>query len=89
MLYKNFRYIFPLLILCYCQTTFAQEKPKKADDKQVYQDIERYSKKNKFTKFMHHLLFEPITEQKVKQNTFQYPDIPACRQLSLAFLGQK
>ena len=61
---KKFKYLFYFLILIYGQTSFAQVNQKKEDTAKVYRAIETYSKKRKFTKFIHRLIFEPITEKK-------------------------
>lgn len=61
---KNIKYLFYFLILVYCQTSFAQVSPKKEDTAKVYRAIEKYSKKRKFTKYIHRLFFEPITEKR-------------------------
>jgi hypothetical protein len=45
-------------ILC-LNVGFSQEKPIEQDTTQVYKKIETYSKKRKFTTFLHKLIFEP------------------------------
>ena len=57
----NINYILFLLLICFCTTTFGQEKPVIADSTKMYKDIEKYSKKRKFTKFLHKLIFEPTS----------------------------
>lgn len=52
-----------LLLICCCQPVLAQEKNKNQkpkDSARVYEKIQEYSKKRKFTKFLHGLIFEPI-----------------------------
>jgi hypothetical protein len=39
---------------------FSQEKPIKQDSTKMYEKIEKYSKKRKFTKMFHRLIFEPV-----------------------------
>ena len=64
---KRFKYAICFLILSYYQASFAQVTPIKEDTAKVYRAIEKYSKKRKFTKFIHNLIFEPIAKQKVKK----------------------
>jgi hypothetical protein len=55
----NFKfYLFLATILC-LNIGFSQEKPIIQDTTQVYKKIEDYSKKSKFTTFLHKLIFEP------------------------------
>ena len=65
-----------LLILCSFQVAEAQQKKteKKAekDSLKMYRNIENYSQKRGFTRFLHRLIFEPVvSKKKVKKNTFQ------------------
>ncbi|MBP6758900.1 MAG: hypothetical protein KA133_06570 [Flavobacterium sp.] len=46
---------------------FSQENAPKKDSSEVYRDIQTYSKKHKFTKFLHKLVFKPINSKKKKQ----------------------
>lgn len=62
---------FLLVFIFCCQFVLAQENPIANDTVKVYRDIERYSKKSRFTKFIHRLIFEPVAQQKVKKNTYQ------------------
>lgn len=48
-----------------------QVVPKKEDSTKVYRDIEKYSKKKKFTKFLHKLIFEPVAKQAVSKHAYQ------------------
>lgn len=66
----NSRSILLFLILCSYQITLAQDNPKAKDTAKMYRDIEKYSKKGKFTKFLHKLVFEPGVNQKLKLNSF-------------------
>ncbi|RZJ29933.1 MAG: hypothetical protein EOO48_06270 [Flavobacterium sp.] len=57
------RCLLLLLLICCLQPAFAQEKnttAKQKDSARVYKKIQEYSKKRKFTKFLHGLIFEPI-----------------------------
>ncbi|WP_281299219.1 hypothetical protein [Flavobacterium limnophilum] len=56
-----------LLALFGFQTGFSQENVPKKDSSEVYRNIQAYSKKNKFTKFVHKLVFKPINSKKKKQ----------------------
>lgn len=69
---RNWHSFFLLiLLLCTCNYALAQENKKKEDSIKVYRAIEKYSKKRKFTVFLHKLFFQPITPKKVKKNSFQ------------------
>ena len=62
---KNIFFIFLFLSF---QFSFSQENGIKKDSSEVYKDIQTYSKKNKFTKFIHKLVFRPINpKQKLKK----------------------
>ncbi|MGX7668904.1 hypothetical protein [Flavobacterium pedocola] len=54
------------MILFSYQFTLAQDNPKAKDSSKVYRDIEKYSKKRKFTKFLYKLIFEPVAKQEIK-----------------------
>lgn len=56
-----------LLILLGFQVVFSQENTPKKDSSEVYRNIQAYSKKNKFTKLVHKLVFKPINPKKKKQ----------------------
>ena len=84
---RTLKLLFFLLIICSCQCAFAQEQnpakklePKPAkevvdqnkDTLKMYRNIENYSRKRGFTRFLHKLVFRPVTKkQKIKKNTFQ------------------
>lgn len=67
----NSKSLFCVLIIFSYQFSFAQENVKKKDSLKVYRDIEKFSKKSKFTQFMHKLIFQPVAKQKVKKRSFQ------------------
>ncbi|MBG6111559.1 hypothetical protein H4V97_000666 [Flavobacterium sp. CG_23.5] len=74
-MYKIKKLILLLLMLCYSQVSFSQiDKPKK-DSTQVYKSIQTYSKKNKFTRFVHKLVFRPVNikveKKKVVKKKYQ------------------
>ncbi|WP_225875116.1 BamA/TamA family outer membrane protein [Flavobacterium bernardetii] len=55
------------MILFSYQLSFAQKTEIKKDSSKGYRDIEKYSKKRKFTKFIHKLIFNPVTKENVKK----------------------
>jgi len=64
MWYKNIFILFCLLTFV-CESTFSQQATVKADTTHLYQKIENYSKRSKFTRFIYGLIFEPqIKNQK-------------------------
>ena len=64
-----FKWILILIFFAGCTigNSFAQEKPAKPDSTQIYQNIESFSVKRKFTKFMYHLFFKPVSESLKKE----------------------
>jgi hypothetical protein len=52
--------ILLFFILCCCQISFSQVDKAKKDSTAVYNNIQSYSKKNKFTKTLHKLIFRPV-----------------------------
>ena len=48
---------------------FAQQKPVKKDSTHIYSDIESYSKRSKFTRFVYSLIFKPVTPGPTKKKT--------------------
>jgi hypothetical protein len=65
------KWILVFLTICCCQLSHAQVIPVKKDSSKVYRNIETYSKKRKFTQFIHKLIFEPVTKQKFRKSSFQ------------------
>jgi len=59
-----------LLIFAYSLSN-AQEKDIQKDTAKVYRNIENYSKKRKFTHYIHKLIFEPVAKQKIRKSSFQ------------------
>ncbi|MBK5192803.1 MAG: hypothetical protein JJE07_06245, partial [Flavobacteriaceae bacterium] len=55
----NFKFYFFLATILCLNIGFSQEKPIEQDTTQVYEKIEAYSKKSKFTSMLHKLIFEP------------------------------
>ena len=70
-MFHTSNYSFFLVLICCCQFSLAQENPAVKDTAKMYRNIENYSKKSKFTKYIHRLIFEPVAKQKVKKNTYQ------------------
>ncbi len=71
-----FRNILLIVIISIsiCDFAFAQEKPAKKDSTQIYQNIESFSVKRKFTKFMYKLFFKPAspaTINEAKKKTYK------------------
>jgi hypothetical protein len=53
------KYLFSFFFLCYCFIFYAQDNKTKTDSAvKGYKKIETFSKKNKFTKFVHKLVFK-------------------------------
>jgi hypothetical protein len=59
------------MMICSCQLSFAQKNSVKKDSSKVYRQIEKYSKKRKFTQFIYKLIFEPVAKQKIRKSSFQ------------------
>ena len=53
-----------LFLFCSCHLAYSQEIKQEKDSARLYKNIEKFSKKNKFTKFVHGLIFEPIKVKK-------------------------
>ena len=56
--------LFTILFLS-CNLLSAQEKIVKKDSVKVYRDIEKFSKKSKFSKFIYKLIFRKLPSKKV------------------------
>lgn len=71
-----FKIIFILFIgsILTSDFAFAQQTPAKSDSASLYKDIESYSKKSKFTKFMYRLIFKPVAtilpKKKIKKKVY-------------------
>jgi len=50
---------------------FAQETPVKTDTTHLYENIESYSQRNKFTMFMHGLIFKPVAPSSKKKKGYK------------------
>jgi hypothetical protein len=74
MLSKNFLSLFIAFYLI-GNFAFAQQTPVKADSSAIYRDIESYSKRSGFNKFIYQLIFKPFDEKskggKSKKKTYK------------------
>ena len=66
MFFKHKYLLYVLILFCY-QLSFAQKNEVKKDSSKGYRDIEKYSKKRKFTKFLHKLIFNPVVKKTPKK----------------------
>lgn len=71
-----FRNILLIVIISMsiCDSAFAQKTPTKKDSTQIYQNIESFSVKRKFTKYMYKLFFNPAspaTKKAVKKKIYK------------------
>jgi hypothetical protein len=66
-----FKKIFVLFFvsLFICEFAYTQQTPVKKDSTQLYKDIESYSKRRGFTKFIYRLVFKPVSSTLVKKST--------------------
>jgi murein DD-endopeptidase MepM/ murein hydrolase activator NlpD len=58
------------------QPAVAQQTPAKTDSSEVYKDIETYSQKSKFTKFIYSLVFKPTASPSFKKRRHKPPQKP-------------
>ena len=74
MRFKIITFLFLVLISRH-DFALAQQKPVKKDSTQIYSDIESFSKRGKFTKFMYSLIFKPVvstsTQKKGKKKVYK------------------
>lgn len=67
-------YITVIILLCYYQASYSQEKNVEKDTTKLYRKIETFSKKKKVTKLLYKLIFNPITKtKKSKKKTTKSP----------------
>jgi len=68
-----FKTIFILLLISIFTTDFAfgQDIPTKAETKKLYENIESYSGRSKFTKFMYRLFFKPVAPTSKKKKAYK------------------
>ena len=74
MWFKNISILFFVSILV-SDFAYAQQTPAKKDSAHIYKNIESYSKRSKFTKFMYTLIFKPTAtnppNKKVKNTVYK------------------
>jgi hypothetical protein len=70
MIFKHKIGLYILILFSY-QVALAQENQIKKDTSKGYRAIEKYSKKRKFTKFIHKLIFHSVETEKVTKSSFQ------------------
>lgn len=56
-----------LILVIFSAGEIQSQETEKKDSTAIYKKIEAYSKKRKFTKFVHGLIFEPISKKTVRQ----------------------
>src|SRR3970282_1467751 len=61
---RNQKIVLLLLMILGVQNSFSQIIKTEKDSVDIYKNIQTYSKKNKFTKFMHGLIFKPAKSKK-------------------------
>jgi len=66
MWFKNI-IIFSIITLLISESAFAQHTPAQTDSTELYKDIESYSKKSKFTRFLFGLVFKPVANNSLKK----------------------
>jgi len=59
--------ILSVIVLLMNESVLGQVTPSKTDSTKIYKDIESYSKKNKFTRFMYQFFFKPVTVSSAKK----------------------
>ena len=70
MIFKHKIGLYILILFSY-QVALAQENQIKKDTSKGYRAIEKYSKKRKFTKFIHKLIFHSVETEKITKSNFQ------------------
>jgi hypothetical protein len=70
MIFKHKIGIYLLILFSY-QVALAQENQIQKDTSKGYRAIEKYSKKRKFTKFIHKLIFHSVETEKITKSNFQ------------------
>lgn len=66
MKFKNI-FMFLVVSILTSDFAFAQQTPAKKDTTRLYENIEAYSGRNKFTQFMYRLFFKPVAPVPVKK----------------------
>jgi hypothetical protein len=70
MWFKTIFIIFFISILT-TDFAFAQETPVKTDTTHLYENIESFSERSKFTMFMHRLIFKPVAPSSKKKKVYK------------------
>ena len=74
MWFKNIIILFFISLLT-SDFAFAQQTPAKKDSTRLYKNIESFSKRSKFTKFMYRMVFKPVApvsqKKKVKKKGYK------------------
>jgi hypothetical protein len=70
MCFKNILILF-LITISTCDFTFAQVDTAKKDSSQLYENIESYSKHNKFNKFIYSLVFKSVATGSSKKKVYK------------------
>jgi hypothetical protein len=65
---QKLKLILFFLFCCCCQLSFSQVNKPKKDSTAMYNNIQTYSKKNKFTRTLHKLVFRPVRLKSKKEN---------------------
>ena len=63
--------LLTLLVMFFGSTVIPKTNPKEKDITKIYKNIENYSKKSRFTNFLHKLVFEPIKKAKTDSTSFE------------------
>ncbi|MBK7027814.1 MAG: hypothetical protein IPH45_00720 [Bacteroidales bacterium] len=63
-----------IILLCMasllsCKTLYGQTKPVATDTVRLYKNIETYSGRNQFTRFMYRLIFKPVSDNVKKSDS--------------------
>ncbi|MFM2369983.1 MAG: hypothetical protein RL619_2300 [Bacteroidota bacterium] len=66
-MFQKQKLILIFVLFCCCQVSFSQVDKLKKDSSEVYKDIQTYSKKRKFTKLIHKLIFRPVNLKTKKE----------------------
>jgi hypothetical protein len=80
--------ILSVIVLFISESVLGQVTPAKTDSTKIYKDIESYSKKNKFTRFMYQFFFKPVTVSSPKKKTKKKVYRPLVQSPYSAFEGK-
>jgi len=68
-MYLKYITAFLLILVLTSDFAFAQDEPVKKDSTQIYENIETYSKRSKFTKFVYSLIFKTVAPSKTHKKS--------------------